>query len=194
MKTNKPFLAAVLLLSAALALCPARAMASGTAAATAGNQIKITSDGQLDMCYGQGEAVFTDNVQVRDDLGPLLTCEKLTVFFVDQNTISRLEAEENVFLFHEDMVGHCSHAQYTVATELAVMSGDPVIRKGQDTYAADIIRINRADGRVLFEPSARLVVFPQGEDPLNLSARDNAAQPDAAAQQAAPQAQAEEQQ
>ncbi len=140
---------------------PAQAPAAAQAREAASKlPIQVTSDGPMNMRYGEGLADFSTHVQVHQGSALLLTCEKLTARFADQNTVESLTAETGVHLYNQDMEGTCERADYTVATDVFVMTGNPVIRKDKDRYTADKITIYRKDGRVVFEPSARLLVDP----------------------------------
>lgn len=164
------------------------------------SKIRIKSDGDLTMFYGEKYAIFNTNVVVSDKQGPMLKCQRLSVFFKDQSNIERMVAEKDVVIFHEDVRGNCQRAEYVVATDIATMTGDPMIKKGMDQYAADKITIFRKKGNILFEPAARLVVFPD-EEPAEANAEstdetdatDDAQAQDPASEESAEQTGVEEQ-
>ena len=107
-------------------------------------------------------ALFEENVVVRDPV-IRLRADRLTVFFDAANQAERIEAEGRVVIQQDRSMAWADKATYDVVSGEIFMEGRPRIRRGQDVLEADTITFWRDDNKIVCEPSARLVLFPQGE-------------------------------
>jgi lipopolysaccharide transport protein LptA len=107
-------------------------------------------------------ALFEENVVVRDP-AIRLRADRLTVFFDATNQAERIEAEGRVVIQQDRTMAWAEKATYDVVSGEIFMEGQPRIRRGQDVLEADTITFWRDDNKIICEPSARMVIFPQGE-------------------------------
>jgi lipopolysaccharide export system protein LptA len=128
------------------------------AAETATNETVITSD-QLFLDYNARTAHFVDSVHV-DDSKIELDSESLEVRFDENNEINWIEALGAVRILHEGREANADQAVYDVETDEFLLQGSPRIVEGKNMLMGDRIRFWRASERMICEPSARLVVFP----------------------------------
>ncbi len=104
-------------------------------------------------------ALFEDDVVVVDD-SMRLTADRLTVFFDDDNQAELIEAVGNVVMQQEDTTAWARKATYSVEEGTIFLEGSPRIRRGRDVLEGDTITFWREDNRMICEPRARLVLFP----------------------------------
>ncbi len=123
----------------------------------------ITSDGPLNADFEKKIAIFKDNVLVKDDQGTI-NSDKMKVFFAgESNQIERVECYGNVKIKHDKRYSESDEAIYYALENKIILTGDPLIKQGSDQYRAEKITIFTVQNRVIFEPSAQLVIFP-GEE------------------------------
>ena len=137
----------------------------------------ITSDGELVMDYAKNVATFNNNVIVKNEDGTM-RCDKLTVVFsTESGTIDRMVAQDHVeiVLPSETVQGKKAKSERRSTSDQAVyyanekkiiLTGSPSIKQEGNTYAADTITIYPAEDRVIFEPSARLIIYSADEKQL----------------------------
>ncbi len=119
----------------------------------------ITSDGGLNMDYNRHVALFKKNVVVRDHRGTL-NAQEMRVFFEPQGSqIQRIEATGDVRIMQEGRLSESQKAVVQYAEGLIELTGDPKIKQGKDIYSADKITIHTKTNQIVFEPSAKLIIF-----------------------------------
>lgn len=123
----------------------------------------ITSDSLL-FDYQRSICIFEGNVVAKEPR-VTLTCEKLYVYFDENNQVDSIVAKERVVVRQDNRTGTCEKAVYTAADGAIVMTGNPVLRRGQDELAGEEIKIFVHSQKVISTPG-RLVVFPGGENPF----------------------------
>jgi lipopolysaccharide transport protein LptA len=124
---------------------------------------RITSDGSLTIDYARHIAKFKKNVLLKD-AGGTLRSDRLTVYFDNQGeAIKQMIARGNVVIDQGEHYSESGRADYDGAEHKLVLKGDPIIRKGSNFYAAEVITIFLTTNKVLFEPSARIVVKREGK-------------------------------
>lgn len=126
----------------------------------------ITSD-RLTFSQRHQYALFEDNVLVRDQ-NMRMRAERLTVFFDDRNQAERIEAIGRVVLQQEDTTAWARKATYDVESGTILLEGSPRIRRGRDVLEGDTITFWRFENKMVCEPRARLVLFPE-EDSASMS-------------------------
>jgi len=120
---------------------------------------RITSDGKLILNYFTKIADFKDNVIVKTSDGGKLKSDKLTVFFDSKgDDIEKMIAIGHVFIDQQDHQAEGDRAEYYSKTGRLILSGNPVIKKGENYYSAEVITINTQTNKVYFEPSAQIVI------------------------------------
>ncbi len=105
-------------------------------------------------------AVFEENVRVQDQTLEMVA-DRLTVYFDDQNQAKRIEAVGNVQIWEEETRAWAGKASYDVATGGIVMEEQPRIRRGRDLLEGETITFWRDTQKLICEPQARLVFFPE---------------------------------
>lgn len=109
-------------------------------------------------------ALFEGNVVVRDP-SLRMRSDRMTVFFDEDNQAQSIEAVGRVVIRQdvEETTAWARKATYDVASGEIFMEGSPRIRRGRDILEGDTITFWRDDNKMICEPKARLVLFPDGE-------------------------------
>jgi lipopolysaccharide export system protein LptA len=110
----------------------------------------------------QQYALFEENVEVTDP-SIHMTADRMTVFFSEDNRAEGLEAVGRVVITQEDTKAWAQKATYDVVSGKIVLTGNPRIRRGRDLLEGDVITFWRDDNRMICEPRARLVLFPDDD-------------------------------
>jgi len=118
----------------------------------------ITSD-RLTFDYKKKYALFEQNVVVTDP-ELKLTSDRLTVVFDDKGKPTNIKAEGNVVLSQADKNAKAMVATYDVATGKIVLAGKPRVSRGRDILEGDVITFWRDENRMVCQPQARLVIYP----------------------------------
>ena len=75
-------------------------------------------------------------------------------------------ARGHVIIDQHEHYSESERADYHSKDQKLVLKGNPIIRKGPNFYAAEVITIFLKTNKVLFEPSARIVVRRDTEESL----------------------------
>lgn len=140
------------LVVAAISYAPAREddTAAGVTVITS---VRLTFD------YDKQYALFEDNVVVTDP-EMKLTADKMNVYFDDENQVKLIVAEGAVQIEQADKIATSGKATYKVATGTIVLEDEPRVRRGKDLLEGTIITFWRDENKMVCEPQARLVIFP----------------------------------
>ena len=123
---------------------------------------RITSDGRLVLDYKNHMAEFYENVFVKD-IGGTLRADYLQVFFTPAgDEIEKMIAKGNVVIDQREQHSESGRAQFFSREGKIILTQNPIIRKGENEYAADVITIFTRTNQVIFEPSARIVIKKSG--------------------------------
>ncbi|MDD5555957.1 MAG: LptA/OstA family protein [bacterium] len=149
-----PFAAALCLLLSSPPATPAPAATPAAKPPTV-----ITSE-SLDLDHAANVAVFTTDVHVRDASGDIRS-DVLTVHFdPEARVVRRLVATgRRVVIDTPGRRAVSRRAEYTAEDGRIVLTGNPHIIQGRNTYAADRITIFKDRERTIFEPKARMVFY-----------------------------------
>jgi lipopolysaccharide transport protein LptA len=145
------------------AVCVLTVCAAPESAKTDVKPTIITSDGGLFLDYTKNIALFKKNVVVKDSQGCMKADEMKVYFDPKGSAISKIEAFGNV---HIDQEGRQAESQKVVMymTEgKIVLTGDPLIKQGTDTYSAEKITILKKTNQIIFEPNAKLLIYQEGK-------------------------------
>ncbi len=126
----------------------------------------ITSE-RLTFDQGEQMALFEGNVVVRDP-ALRMRADRLTVRFDARNQAETIEAEGRVIIQQEETTAWAQNASYEVESGKIFLEGQPRIRRGRDILEGDTITFWRDTNKMICEPRARLVLFPEGEGPRGL--------------------------
>ncbi len=130
------------------------------------DKIIITSkDFFLD--YSERTVRFEKSVHVTEPRMEM-DCETMTVRFSEKNKINWLEALTHVRILSEGREGHAEKATYDAATDEFLLEDNPRLLEGRNVLTGDRIRFWRATGRMVCEPSARLIMYSDDESEFEL--------------------------
>ncbi len=135
------------------------AVAPQTAAASETEMTVITSE-RLTFDYKQHYALFEQNVIVTDP-NMQLAADKLTVSFDEKGKAQTIKAEGRVTITQEDKTAQSQMATYDVATGKIILTGKPRVTRGRDILEGDVITFWRNEDRMICQPAARLVIYPE---------------------------------
>ena len=161
------YLVSLLLVSAATPASQGGTPPSPPAAAGEHKSV-ITSD-KLDVDREKNIAVFTGNVHVVDPEGEMWA-DRMTAYFEEgSRRIKKLVCTgEKVIIKSRGKTSVSRKAVYTANDGRIVLTGNPRIRHGKNSYGADKITIFKDSDRTIFEPRARLILYSdEGTEDLN---------------------------
>jgi lipopolysaccharide export system protein LptA len=161
---------AALTLTALLAL-PARAEPPPLPAGTtedieSAGELTVISSDRLEYDAPNLRATFSGNVVVSDP-NLKLKADRLTVKFNEDNSVSLIVAEGKVVLSQADKRAWADQATYNLKTGEIVMLGEPRIMRGRDMLMGEKITFWRDQDRMLCEPRARLIIYPEKDATRN---------------------------
>jgi len=123
------------------------------------NDVTVITSQELFLDYNGRAVRFEKSVHVQD---PRMTldCATLKVRFSENNEIDWIEALDGVRLLGEGREAYAERATYEMKTDEFLLENHPKIITGRHILLGDRIRFWRATGRMICEPSARLIVYP----------------------------------
>lgn len=145
-------------LMAAAVYCGWAAAEEGGAEVT-GNLTVITSE-RLLFDYKKQYALFEEDVVVTDP-ELKLTADTMTVRFNEAGDVSLIVAKGNVTIEQADKVATSGLATYNVEQGKITLEENPRVKRGKDLLEGVIITFWRDDNKMICEPQARLVIYPE---------------------------------
>ncbi len=124
----------------------------------AGGVTIITSD-KLTFDYNKRYALFEGNVVVTDPKMKL-NGRVLTVRFDQKNEVESIIAKGDVRIQMQDKHSESALATYDVALGKITLEGNPRVMRGRDILEGDRIVFWRNENKMVCEPRARLIIFP----------------------------------
>ena len=115
---------------------------------------KITSD-RLEFDYKDYVALFEGHVKIVDPQFTL-TADQMLVFFANTNDVTRVDAVGHVTMQSQDRKATCGKAVYTRSNGAIVLTGDPVVSKGENVLRGQKITVWIGDSRVDVEGGVQL--------------------------------------
>ncbi len=127
-----------------------------------GDVTEITS---VRLTFNQEErfALFEENVVVIDP-ALRLTTDRLTVYFDEHNEARLIEAVGQVVIEQEDTKAWAGKATYDLLSGKLFLEDQPRIKRNRDLLEGDTITFWRDDNKLICEPQARLVLYPEQGD------------------------------
>ena len=124
------------------------------------NDLTVITSKELFLNYKAKSVRFEQNVHVQD---PKMVMDSgtLEVRFGEKNEINWIEALTNVKILSGTREANSGKAVYDVKTDEFLLEGTPSLRDGKNTLYGDRIRFWRAAGRMVCEPRARVVIYPE---------------------------------
>jgi lipopolysaccharide transport protein LptA len=136
--------------------------------AAVGDVTVITSD-RLTFDYKNRYALFENNVLVTDP-GMQLASDRLTVQFDEKGRATSIKAEGRVTITQTDKTAQSGMASYDILSGKIVLAIKPRVTRGRDILEGEIITFWRDENRMVCQPGARLLIFPEEggatEDPF----------------------------
>ena len=129
----------------------------------------ITSK-ELFLDYTGRTGRFENSVHVQDSRMEM-DCGTMTVRFGENNQIDWIEALREVSIVSEGREAQAGKAVYDVTTDEFLLEENSKILEGRNILLGDRIRFWRATGRMVCEPSARLIIYP--DDKTNTKLFEN---------------------
>ena len=105
------------------------------------------------------EIRFDHKVRLRGDYGAL-NCNKLTLKLGDKSYLDWILAEEKVTFKYRDIVAKSSNMRYNLKIKYLFLNGRPRVMQNTCVLKADSIKIWPYDQKVICEPSAKAIIFP----------------------------------
>jgi lipopolysaccharide transport protein LptA len=90
-----------------------------------------------------------------------LTADRLVVRFSEDGQAEAIEAKGNVRITQMDKIAEADVATYTVEDGRIALEGNPKVHRGKDRLEGDTIVFWRDQNKMICEPHARLVIFPE---------------------------------
>ncbi|MDD3276399.1 MAG: LptA/OstA family protein [Kiritimatiellales bacterium] len=132
---------------------------SGVPAVTGGtNAETVITSKELFLDYKARTAQFEKNVHVQDPKMEMF-CDTLKIKFGENNQIDWIGASTEVRILHEGKEALAGKATYSVQTDEFLLEDNPRILDGKNMLMGEQIRFWRGSGRMVCEPSARIVVY-----------------------------------
>ena len=131
------------------------------------NECTVITSKKLFLDYNGRTVLFEEAVHVQDPK-MAMDCGTMTVRFGENNEIDWIEALTEVKLFSKEREAHAERAVYDVTPDEFLLEGSPRIMDGRNMLLGERIRFWRATGRMVCEPSARLIIFPDDKQKTEL--------------------------
>ncbi|MBN1269021.1 MAG: hypothetical protein JXB04_05495 [Kiritimatiellae bacterium] len=146
-------------------VCGACVAAHGAGAADedvgpAGSHLTVITSDKLTFDYRKQFALFEGHVVVIDP-EMKLAADTMTVRFGNDERVESIVAEGSVRIEQEDKTAWAGHATYDVASGKMTLEQEPRVQRGKDLLTGTTITFWRDENRMICEPQARLVIYPQ---------------------------------
>lgn len=147
----------VILAAAAAISAPAAGDAEGGASLDA---VTVITSEKLTFDYKKQYALFENNVIVTDP-EMQLAADRLTVIFDAKGKAQSIKAEGRVTITQTDKTAQAGLATYDFESGKIVLAIKPRVTRGRDTLEGELITYWRDQNRLICQPQARLVIYPQ---------------------------------
>ncbi|MBI9021077.1 MAG: hypothetical protein JEZ10_07475, partial [Verrucomicrobia bacterium] len=134
--------------------------------ASATEVTEITSK-ELFLDYNGRTVRFEQSVHVQDSRMEM-DCGTMIVRFGENNQIDWIEALTEVRILSEGREAQAGKAVYDVTTDEFLLEDNPKLLDGRNTLLGERIRFWRATGRMVCEPSARLIIYSDDQMKTNI--------------------------
>ena len=118
----------------------------------------ITSD-ELNSDQVKHQSVFTGKVVVVGQ-NFHMTCQEMTVFFNNDNKVSKIIATGDVVITQPNRVTHCGHAEYYQDTDTFDLTQEPVILDHNDQVSGPEIIVDRKSQTMKVKGPRSKVIIP----------------------------------
>jgi lipopolysaccharide export system protein LptA len=126
-----------------------------------GGRTEIRSDR---LVYDEEKALaeFDGNVRLRDPRA-VMNCEKVRLYLKENNEIDWIEALSEVIIQSDDRKALADRASYYADEGRFVLTGDPKVKQGRNIMTGDRISFWQETQRMVCEPNARVLLYPDEE-------------------------------
>ncbi|MDD2236748.1 MAG: LptA/OstA family protein [Kiritimatiellae bacterium] len=124
-----------------------------------GDVTVVTSD-RLVFDYKKQYALFEGNVLVSDPEMDL-KAQSLIIKFSEESEVQSIVAKTGVIIEQADKRAEAGVAVYDVISGKVVLEDNPRVRRGKDILTGDTITFWRDENKMVCEPRARLIIFPE---------------------------------
>ena len=128
----------------------------------AADDVTVITSTRLTFDYKKKYALFEEQVVVMDPQMQM-TADRLTVHFDEAGKATAIKAEGNVKLTQSDKTAQAQVASYDVESGKIVLAGSPRVMRGRDILEGDVITFWRDENRMIVQPQARLLIYPDKE-------------------------------
>ena len=125
-----------------------------------GGDVTVVTSDRLTFDYKKRYALFEHNVIVTDPKMQL-AADRLTIYFNEAGKAQSIKAEGRVTITQTDKTAQAGVASYDVESGKIVLADHPRVTRNKDTLEGDVITFWRNDNRMICQPQARLVIFPE---------------------------------
>lgn len=146
------------LMVAGLAL--SAAATGGAESGLAMDAVTVITSEKLTFDYKKQYALFENDVLVTDP-EMQLAADKLTVIFDAKGKARSIKAEGRVTIRQTDKTAQAGLATYDFETGKIVLAIKPRVTRGRDTLEGELITFWRDQNRMICQPQARLVIYPE---------------------------------
>ncbi len=122
------------------------------------NDVTVITSEELFLNYQNKSALFSGTVHVEDP-ELQLNSESLELRFGENNEIDWIEALTDVTILHQGREAYAGKAVYEALTGEFLLEENPRLVEGKNMLMGDRIRFWRDTGKMICEPSARLVIY-----------------------------------
>lgn len=136
------------------------AVADGAERGSAMDAVTVITSEKLTFDYKKQYALFENDVLVTDP-EMQLAADKLTVIFDAKGKARSIKAEGRVTIRQTDKTAQAGLATYDFETGKIVLAIKPRVTRGRDTLEGELITFWRDQNRMICQPQARLVIYPE---------------------------------
>ena len=155
-RIQRIFVAAVFLLAGGLL----SAMAADEKDSGSAADVTVITSEKLTFDYKKQYALFENNVLVTDP-EMQLAADRLTVIFNEKGKAQSVKAEGRVTIRQTDKTAQAGLATYDFESGKIVLAIKPRVTRGRDTLEGELITYWRDENRMICQPQARLVIYPE---------------------------------
>ncbi len=135
---------------------------TGSPTAEDQQQATVVTSERLDVDNNENIATFTQNVHIKDPDGDMWADKMVVYFEPKSHELKKLiSTGEKVIIITGGKRSVSHKAVYTANDGKIVLTGDPRITHGRNTYGSDKIIIFKDQEKTIFEPKARLILYSE---------------------------------
>lgn len=126
----------------------------------AGGELTVITSDRLTFDYQRRFALFEGHVVVTDP-EMKIEADAMTARFDEEQHITSIVAQGRVRIEQQDRIAFAGRATYDVASGRITLEENPRVQRGRDELSGAVITFWRHENRLVCEPGARLVLYPE---------------------------------